>query len=252
MPSARSRASSSALDDARDRALVERVRAQGGDVMVSFGGEKGPSLEGHCASATALAAAYQRVIASYGLRAIDIDLEGTSYADAATQQRVVDALIQLRVRDPGLAIFITLASGTAGPDRTLIDRAARAGLVVDGWSIMTFDWGDTSARQAALTVSATDGLKDLLMSAYGYSAAEAYRHAGISAMIGRTDENAIVTLADMRTITAYAKQHKLARLTFWALNRDRPCPDSDKVIDRCSSLAQEDWAYTRAIADYLH
>lgn len=240
-----------ALDDARDVALVESIRAHGGDLMVSFGGEKGPSLELHCATATALAAAYQKVITAYHLKAIDIDLEGPSYADDRAKQRTVDALIEVQKDNPGLAIYITLASGTSGPDTQLIARAARAGLVIDGWSIMTFDWDDTSDRQAQLTMQAVEHLKGSLMSAYGFSEIEAYRHAGISSMNGRSDENAFVTVADMRAITAFAKQHQLARLTFWAVNRDRPCPEAKTVVDRCSGLAQNHWDFTRAIADFL-
>ncbi|HTU57382.1 MAG TPA: hypothetical protein VMF89_03095, partial [Polyangiales bacterium] len=226
-----------ALDDARDRKLIQTIRSAGGDVMVSFGGQKGPTLELHCPSSAALAAAYQRVIAAYGLSAIDIDIESTSYADPSAQQRVVEALLMLRAQQPELAIYITLSSSTAGPDRTLIERAARAGLAIDGWSIMTFDWDNTSDQQAALTMAATDRLKDILMSAYGLGENQAYERAGISSMNGRSDEDGIVTVADMREITRYAKKHKLARLTFWSVNRDRPCPDKPKVVDRCSSLA---------------
>lgn len=239
------------LDDARDRALIQTIRAAGGDVMVSFGGQKGPTLELQCPSSAALAAAYQRVIAAYGLSAIDIDIESASYADVGAQQRVVEALLMLRAQQPELAIYITLSSSTDGPDRALIERAARAGLAVDGWSIMTFDWDNTSEHQAALTMVATDRLKDMLVSAYGISEDQAYQRAGISSMNGRSDENGIVTVADMREITRYAKQHKLARLTFWSVNRDRPCPDKLEAVDRCSSLAQQDWDYTRAISEFL-
>lgn len=239
------------LDDPRDVALIAAIRAQGGDLMVSFGGQKGPALELHCATASALAGAYQKVISAYQLKAIDIDLEGPAYADDVAKQRTVDSLIEVRKHNPGLAIYITLASGTTGPDTALIARAARAGLMVDGWSIMTFDWEDTSDRQAQLTLQALEHLKDALIAAYGFSATEAYRHAGISSMNGRTDENAFVTVADMRAITAFAKQHQLARLTFWAVNRDRPCPDAQTVVDRCSGLAQKNWDFTRAIADFL-
>jgi hypothetical protein len=239
------------LDDAGDLALVESIRAQGGDVMVSFGGAEGPTLELHCPSSAALAAAYAKVIAAYKLTAIDIDIESTSYADDATKQRIVEALLQVRAQHPNLAIYITLASSTSGPDGALIERAARAGLMVNGWSIMTFDWDNTSNEQAALSMQAVAGLKQQLMAAYGYSEQDAYRHAGVSSMNGRSDENGIVTVEDMRAITAFAKQHELARLTFWAVNRDRPCPEQPKAIDRCSSIAQEPWDFTRAIADYL-
>ena len=239
------------LDGARDVALVEAIRAEGGDVMVSFGGEKGPALELSCARADALAAAYQKVITTYKLKAIDIDIEGPAYADELAKQRTVAALQQVRAHNPDVAIFITLASSKTGPNTKLIEQAARAGLMVDGWSIMTFDWDDTSNQQAQLTLQALDHLKAALMTAYGYDEREAYRHAGISSMNGRSDEGAFVSVADMRVIAAFAKQRELARLTFWSVNRDRPCPDATTVVDRCSSIAQQNWDFTRAVADYL-
>lgn len=239
------------LDGARDVALVEAIRGEGGDVMVSFGGEKGPSLELSCASASALAAAYQKVITTYKLKAIDIDIEGPAYADELAKQRTVAALLEVRAHNPDVAIFITLASSKTGPNTKLIEQAARAGLMVDGWSIMTFDWDDTSSQQAQLTLQALDHLKAALMTAYGYDEREAYRHAGISSMNGRSDEGAFVSVEDMRVITAFAKQHELARLTFWSVNRDRPCPDATTVVDRCSSIAQQNWDFTRAVSDYL-
>ena len=127
----------------------------------------------------------------------------------------------LELRNPGITEYITLGSGTGGPDNSLINRAAGSGLVVDGWGIMTFDWGNTSGNQGNLTIQAADALKNKLKTAYGWSDADAYKHVGISSMNGITDEHATVTLNDMRTITAYAQQHTIARLSFWSLNRDR-------------------------------
>jgi hypothetical protein len=240
-----------ALDDARDVALIQSIRAQGGDVMISFGGAVGRTLEQHCESASALAAAYQKVIDTHKLTAIDVDIEGGVYADDQAKQRIVDALSVVRTKNPGLAIYITLASGTSGPNTALIERAAQAGLSIDGWSVMTFDWEDTTDRQAQLTMQSLEGLKASLMNLYHYDEPTAYRHAGISQMNGRSDDNGFVSVADMQAITAYAKQHQLARLTFWSVNRDRPCPEITKAIDRCSSGPQNNWDYTRAVVEYL-
>ena len=59
---------------------------------------------------------------------------------------------------------------------------------------------------------------------------------GISSMNGITDQNETVTVADFRTILAYAQQHHLARLTFWSVNRDRPCTGGP--ADTCSGVGQ--------------
>jgi hypothetical protein len=239
-----------ALTGGQDQAAINTIRANGGDVVISFGGASGPWLEHYCTSASALAGAYQKVINAYGLKAIDIDIEGTPYNTPADQQKTVDALKTIKANNPGITTYITLGSGTNGPDGSLITRAANAGLVIDGWGIMTFDWGNTGTNQGALTIQAADALKNKLKSAYGWSDAEAYRHVGISSMNGITDEKAIVTLNDMRTITAYAQQHTIARLTFWSLNRDRQCAGGYPNDDTCSGVSQAAYEYTRIIAGY--
>jgi len=239
-----------ALTGGQDQAAINTIRANGGDVIVSFGGASGPWLEHYCTSATALAAAYQKVISTYGLKAIDIDIEGTPYDTPADQQKTVDALKAIKTANPGITIYITLGSGTTGPDASLINRAAGAGLVVDGWGIMTFDWGNSTGNQGQLTIQAADGLKNRLKTAYGWTDDQAYRHVGISSMNGITDENARVTVADMQTITAYAQLHTIARLTFWSLNRDRPCPGAYPNDDTCSGVSQAAWDFTRTISAY--
>jgi Ricin-type beta-trefoil lectin domain/Glycosyl hydrolases family 18 len=239
-----------ALTGGVDQSTINTIRANGGDVVISFGGASGPWLEHTCSSASALAAAYQKVISAYGLKAIDIDIEGTPYNTAADQQKTVDALKTIKANNPGITTYITLGSGTNGPDGSLITRAANAGLVIDGWGIMTFDWGNTTGNQGNLTIQAADALKNKLKTAYGWSDADAYKHVGISSMNGITDEHATVTLNDMRTITAYAQQHTIARLTFWSLNRDRQCPGAYPNDDTCSGITQPAYESTRIIGAY--
>jgi Ricin-type beta-trefoil lectin domain/Glycosyl hydrolases family 18 len=238
------------LTGGADQTAINTIRANGGDVVISFGGAAGPWLEHTCSNASALAAAYQKVINAYGLKAVDIDIEGTPYNTAADQQKTVDALKIIKTNNPGITTYITLGSYTTGPDASLINRAAAAGLVVDGWGIMTFDWGSTGNNQGALTIQAADGLKNRLKTAYGWSDAEAYKHVGISSMNGITDENAVVTLADMQAITAYAQQHTIARLTFWSLNRDRQCSGGYPNDDTCSGVSQSAYQYTKIIGAY--
>jgi hypothetical protein len=239
-----------ALTGGVDQSTINTIRANGGDVVISFGGASGPWLEHYCTSAAALAAAYQKVISAYNLKAIDIDIEGTPYNNASDQQRTVDALKTIKANNPGIVEYITLGSGTGGPDNSLINRAAASGLVVDGWGIMTFDWGNATGNQGVLTTQAADGLKNLLKSAYGWSDDTAYRHVGISSMNGITDENAHVTVTDFQTILAYAQLHHIARLTYWSQNRDRPCPGAYPNDDTCSGVSQSAWDFTRIVAQY--
>ncbi|MGQ5633765.1 MULTISPECIES: lectin [unclassified Streptomyces] len=231
-----------------DQQTVTTVRANGGDVIPSFGGYSGNKLESSCSSAGELAGAYQKVINAYGLKAIDIDIEADAYGSATVQQRTVDALKTVKANNPGLKVYITMGTGQSGPDTSLINRAASSGLTADAWAIMPFDFGGAGQNMGNLTTQAAEGLKNALKNAYHYSDDQAYRDMGISSMNGVTDDNETVTVNDFRTILAYAQAHHLARLTFWSANRDRPCTGGP--ADSCSGVSQSDWDYTRVFAGY--
>ncbi|MFD4754055.1 ricin-type beta-trefoil lectin domain protein [Streptomyces sp. NPDC058426] len=231
-----------------DQQTITTVRANGGDVVPSFGGWSGNKLEQSCTSASALAGAYQKVISAYGLKAIDIDIEAEAYDSATVQQRTVDALKTVKANNPGLKVFVTMGTGQNGPDTSLITKAAQSGLTVDAWTIMPFNFGGNGQNMGTLTTRAAEGLKNSLKSAYGYSDDQAYRLMGISSMNGTTDVGETITVADFRTMTAYAQQHHLARLTFWSVNRDRPCTGGG--ADTCSGVPQSDWEFTKALAAY--
>ncbi|MER6733233.1 lectin [Streptomyces puniciscabiei] len=239
---------SRALTGGVDQQTINTVRANGGDVIPSFGGYSGNKLESSCSSAGELAAAYQKVINTYGLKAIDIDIEADAFSSASVQQRTVDALKTVKANNPGLKVYITQGTGQSGPDTSLINRAASSGLTVDAWAIMPFDFGGAGQNMGNLTTQAAEGLKNALKNAYHYSDDQAYRDMGISSMNGITDNNETVTVNDFRTILAYAQAHHLARLTFWSANRDRPCTGGP--ADSCSGVNQSDWDYTRVFAAY--
>ncbi|MFE6821868.1 ricin-type beta-trefoil lectin domain protein [Streptomyces sp. NPDC057690] len=231
-----------------DQQTVTTVRGAGGDVIPSFGGWSGNKLESSCGSAGELAAAYQKVVNAYGLKAIDIDIEAAAYDSPTVQQRTVDALKTIKANNPGIKVYITFGTGQNGPDSSLIGRAAASGLTVDSWTIMPFNFGGAGQNMGQLTVRAAEGLKTAVKNAYGYSDDQAYRRTGISSMNGITDNGETVTVADFRTILAYAQQRHLARLTFWSVNRDRPCTGGG--ADTCSGIAQQPWDFTRVLAQY--
>ena len=236
-----------------DQAKINAIRAAGGDVMVSFGGWSGAKLGERCSSASALAGAYQRVIDAYRLQAIDIDIENTEFANGTVRQRVVDALKIVRMNNPGIRTFVTFGTTPTGPDSTgrdLINKGAAAGLANDGWTVMPFDFGGHTGTMGQASVNAAEGLKNAVKNAYGYSDSAAYSKIGISSMNGRIDDSdETVTTADFQTILGYARQHHIARLTFWSVNRDRQCA-SGLDADSCSGVSQAPYAYTKIFVQY--
>jgi hypothetical protein len=247
---------SRALTGGIDQAAIEAVRAHGGDVVVTFGGSQGPFLEDACESPAALARAYQAVIDALALKALDIDVESPSfYRRAAVRSRIVDALKIVQANNPSLKIYVTSGTVPTGPGEAmtdLIQKAASAGLNVTAWTGMPFDFeSGHRGTMAQATISASDGLQAVVAAAYGYDAATAYNRIGISSMNGRTDvAGETVSLEDWNAILRYAQNHHLGRLSFWSLNRDRPCDEVNKDAWNCSGIPQQPLDFTKILAAY--
>jgi hypothetical protein len=236
-----------------DQAAIDAVRAAGGDVDVSFGGWSGKKLGTSCKSAAALAGAYQEVISDYALHAIDIDIEHTEMSSAKVRRRVIAALALVQAANPGIEISITFGTDADGPDargRSLISDAAAIGFEPTSWTVMPFDFGPV-ADMGAASIEAAQGLDSDLAAAYHESDATAYRQIGISSMNGRTDESdETVSVADLDDMLAFAQTNHLARLTFWSVDRDRPCGGADTSSDECSGISQTPYAFTDIVARY--
>ncbi|MEU7044834.1 chitinase [Streptomyces varsoviensis] len=241
-----------ALTGGVDQSTINSIRSAGGDVTVSFGGWSGNKLGEKCSSAGALAGAYQKVIDAYKLKSIDIDIENTEVSNATVRQRVIDALKTTQTKNPGLKIYVTFGTTTTGPTadgKDLVKRGAAKKLDAE-WAVMPFDFGKGAVDMAAATKSAVDGLKNTVASEYKLSSDAAYRKSGFSSMNGHTDQaGEIVSVADFKTMVAYATSHHLSRVSFWSLNRDRKC-GSGGGGDACSGIDQGTYDFTKVLAGY--
>lgn len=153
------------LTGGADQAAIDAIRAAGGDVVVSFGGWSGRKLGQRCTSATALAAAYQKVINAYALKAIDIDIEHTEIAGAKTRARVISALAAVHAANPALEIYVTFGTTPTGPDTKgtkLIKYAASIGFLPTAWTVMPFDFGAPGTNMGAASINAVQGLRQVL------------------------------------------------------------------------------------------
>jgi hypothetical protein len=235
-----------------DQSTINAIRAAGGDVIPSFGGWSGNKLGPNCASATALAGAYQQVINAYNLKAIDIDIENTDeFESEVVQDRILNALKIIKQNNPSVKTIVTFGTTTSGPNfwgTRLINQARALAANVDVFTIMPFDFGG-GTNMFQNTVNAAEGLKNALKTAFGWSDALAYAHMGMSGMNGLSDQQELTSLAIWTQIRDWAKSHGLARLAFWSVNRDRPCPGGGVVSD-CSGIAQNNWDFTRVTAGF--
>ena len=234
--------------------LADATARMGSTLDVSFGGWSGKKLGSSCKTPAALAAAYQQVIDAYSLKAIDIDIEHGEFNNRKTRKRVVEALAAVRAANPGLEISVTMGTAETGPEAaglSLIADAAAVGFMPDAWTVMPFDFGTPRTDMGHASVRALEGLAAALSSAYGIGIDEAYEHAGVSSMNGRTDEaSETVDIEDMQTILTFAAARGLARVAFWSVNRDRSCAGADTSSDSCSDIAQQPLAFTKLLAGY--
>lgn len=235
-----------------DQQVINQVRAGGGDVEISFGGWSGNKLGPNCSSASALAGAYQQVINAYNLKFIDIDIENTDeFESDVVQDRILGALKTIKANNPGIKTIVTFGTSTTGPTfwgTRLINQAAALGANIDVFTIMPFDFGG-GGDMFGNTVNAANGLRNALKTAFGWTDAQAYAHIGISGMNGLSDQQENTTTAIWTNIRNWANQNHIARLAFWAVNRDRGCAGGG-VVSNCSGIAQSDWAFTQITAGF--
>jgi hypothetical protein len=238
-----------------DAATIAAIRAAGGNVDVSFGGADGTKLGVVCPNATALMGAYQTVIGDYDLSAIDVDVEGVEYASAPARSRVIRALAALQRRDPDLEISVTFQvylSGLGADGKSMIRQAAALRFLPYAWTIMPFDFQPVVTNMTAATERVTGDLERVVAKAYHESPAAAYAHMGISSMNGDTDITG-ETVSDVQfgQILAFAEQKHLARVSLWAVNRDRPCTGTfTEDNGNCSGTSQSPYAFTDLLASY--
>ncbi|RJQ80440.1 chitinase [Pseudonocardiaceae bacterium YIM PH 21723] len=236
-------------DLTRDVAKIAAIRAAGGDVTVSIGGATGPNIQKNklgvnCADANALAAAYQKVIDTLKVTAIDIDAENEEYKDLAVIDKITKALKIVKDDNPGLKTVITVPTTKNGPiagGTEFIKKAKSNNSNIDLITVMPFDFYDGTSDIPAATRTAVDGLKKQVQDTFGLTDAEAYKRVGFSGMNGKDDEGKITDLNGWNQILAYATEKHVGRVSFWSVNRD---------YTSGSGVPQTDLAFTKALAGF--
>jgi chitinase len=240
--------------DTQVAGVINEVRSDGGDVIVSAGGYNGTKLGQVCGSAAATAAGYQQVISAYGLHAFDFDLEEPEIENSGAIANELGAAQILQRNNPGLFISITMPSIATGANyfgQLLLNEAQSLGFTPNNYTIMPFDGGFNGGSSQ---VAALQGFNGQLMKTFGWTSGQAYAHEGFSGMNGRTDSAEYFYQSDFQTVLSFAQANGLGRYTFWSVNRDRECnPPSNNgsLSSECSSVTQNAWdftAYTVAFA----
>lgn len=247
-----------ALNDASIASDISGLRAAGGDVRVSFGGEAGTELAQSCTSVSALAAAYQAVIKQYSLTEIDFDVEGAAVTDSASINRRNQAIATLESEDPGLQVSYTLPvlpSGLTSDGVAVLSNAKADGASIAAVNVMAMDYGSSFPGDMATLAeqAATATMKQVQSVWTNLSTAQAYAKIAVTPMIGVNDVNTeTFTLADAGALASWAKSNGLAWLAMWSATRDSQCSGGAATFAEatCSSVVQSAGGFGRALSAY--
>ena len=245
-------------------ARTAEVRAQGGAVDVSFGGQANSELAVGCTDPAQLVNAYRTPIQRYHATTIDFDIEGSTLADTAADARRAAAVAtiqrQLAAKHTPLRVWMTLpvsntgltAQGTAAVRAMLSAHVKLAGVNA---MAMDFGPGEGAAHdmigtvESALTATRNQVQSVWRASGVGLSAAAAWGHVGATVMLGVNDvAGQRFTTADARTLSQFVKSHGIPRVSAWSLNRDSQCggafAQTGVASNTCSGVVQTPLEFT--------
>ncbi|MBD0712327.1 MULTISPECIES: chitinase [unclassified Streptomyces] len=244
---------------------IKTMQQRGGDAIPSFGGytadTTGTEIADSCTDVNQIAAVYQKVITTYDVSRLDMDIEIDSLDNTAGIDRRNKAI--KIVQDWGAAngrnieISYTLPTTTRGPaanGTALLKNAAANGVRVDVVNLMTFDYYDNAAHDMANdTKTAAQGLVDQLAKIYPTKTQQQlWAMVGIIEMIGVDDFGPAETfsLANARTVYDWAVSKGINTLSFWALQRDNGSCAGGAAADNCSGIAQNTWDFSHIFAPF--
>lgn len=233
---------------------ITRIRANGGDVIPSFGGSAAdtysgstgffPELADRCTDVSKIAAEYERVITTLNVTRVDLDTEEDSLRNppgidrrnkalamvqawATANNRVVEWVYTLPTNVAGLDAGVDGSNYTEGAG--VLRNAILNGTRIDKVDIMTFDYYDPLSysgpphNMGADTITAATHLYDTLRELFpAKTSAELWNMIGFCEDVGRDDFGANETyyLTDATTDMQWAVANGLAIVTFWNYSRD--------------------------------
>jgi len=234
--------------------------------MPTFGGfsadSTGTEIADSCTSVGKIAADYERVITSYHVTRLDMDVEVDSLGRTAAIDRrnKAIALVEAWARHHGwpLRVEYTLPVEPTGLEADalhVLQNAVANGARVDTVNIMTFDYylakEPKPLDMGAEAIAAARNVHRQLAALYPWSS---QRHLwameGITILPGIDDypgKTEITYLSDTRRILGFARAHGLGLLSIWAIQRDNGgCPGTIDS-DSCSGIKQPAWAFSHLL-----
>ena len=248
-------------------AAIAKIRAAGGDVIPSFGGGAadgtGTEIADSCTDVTKIAAAYEKVITTYGVTRLDLDVEGPSETNAAGVDRRNQAIHLVEQwaasRHRTVQFVYTLGTNMTGlnvPTGVNVLQSAVANHArIDIVNIMTFDYYDGQPHEMGQdTVTAAAAVIKQMQGVYPHkSESELWHMLGITEMVGIDDYGPpeVFTTADATMVEHWATAKGIAELSFWALERDNGGCVGTAGSGTCSGVAQSTWQFSHTFEHFI-
>ena len=232
---------------------VNQWVSAGKKYIISTGGANGVFT---CGSDSGFESFIQRYNSS-SLQGIDFDIEG------GQSQAVIDALVArvkvAKANHPNLRFSFTLATLGGNSPQSLgaigvnvMNSIKSSGLTGYYINLMAMDYGSAIASNCTL---GSGGKCDMAQSAIN-SAVNLHNYWGVpynqievTPMIGGNDAtDEVFTIANVDTLSSWAKANGIAGIHFWSLDRDVDCaPGSASAT--CNSYGQAGtWGFTNRFA----
>lgn len=242
---------------------ISRLRAAGGNVMLSVGGQSNTELAVACTDQARLTDAYRRLVERYDLTTLDLDIEGTALADQGALARRAAAVAAIQA-ERSLDVWLTLPvspDGLTAEGVEAIRETLQGGVRLRGVNVMTMDFGGDGGTpdMLELTTRALDATHKQLSDLYlrlgvQLTSSQVWSRIGATPMIGQNDVDAErFTLADARGLATFAVGKGLGRVSMWSINRDAPCTGTFTNVvvhsNTCSGVAQDALAFSSVFAD---
>jgi chitinase len=249
-------------------AQIRRLRAMGGDVVPSFGGfsadQGGTEIADSCPSVAKIAKAYEKVVTTYDVTRLDMDVEAKSLNNTAGIARRSEAIKMLQEwaakTHRTVQIVFTLGVEPTGLPANCLNvlKSAVAHGVRFTVNIMAFDYYIKASKTGIEMGKAA--LQDLMATHTQLgqlypklSVPRLWALEGITLLPGIDDypkKTEVTQLSDASKVEAFAAAHRLPEMSIWALQRDNGgCPGA---IDsnHCSGIKQATWAFSHQLESF--
>jgi len=219
---------------------IAAIRARGGDVIMSFGGEAGKDIAIVETNPATLETKYQSVVDRYHFTWLDFDIEGKSLEDSAANRRRNTALVWLQAKNPGLIISYTLPvnpHGLSEDAQKLLADAKAKGLKIHSADLMVMYFGKEFIHKGKSEGEL--GIDSANVAHAQIQKIDPAIRIGLCPCLGRNgSQDEVFTLEDARTLKAFADRTPwICSLHFWSINKDAARPRRKRIANTATNEA---------------